>query len=124
MKKTGRSVYLSGIVREDTADKVYVVGGNNVGALQNILVDERKGYAYKVTFASIYPNVPNTARLFGSGYAIYSYSRRELLRMSDTQAAAALGYTRDLAIDNRNVGIVGLPYGRDDAVTQQTVIYY
>ncbi len=56
MKKTGRRVYLSGVVREDKADKLYNVGGATVGALQNILVDERKGYAYKVTFASLYPN--------------------------------------------------------------------
>tara|TARA_R110002110_G_scaffold414557_1_gene644943 strand:+ start:798 stop:1364 length:567 start_codon:yes stop_codon:yes gene_type:complete len=124
MKKTGRSVYLSGIVREDTAEKVYVDGGANVGAFQNILVDERKGYAYKVTFATIYPNVTNRARTFISGYGIYSYSRRELLRMTDAQASAALGYTRDLAVDNRNVGIVGLPVGAARAPTLENVYNY
>jgi len=103
MKKTGRRVYLSGIVRQDTAEKDYAAGK---AALQNILVDERKGYAYKITFASVYPNVTAPARTFGSGFGIYSYSRRELLRMTDDQAAATLGLTRDLAIDNRNVGIV------------------
>jgi len=111
MKKTGRRVYLSGVVRQDKAEKLYVVGGATVGALQNILVDERKGYAYKVTFASIYPNVTNRARCFISGYALYSYSRRELLRMTDDQASMALGYNRSIASDNRNVGIVGLPVG-------------
>ena len=124
MKKTGRRVYLSGIVREDTAEKIHVDGGANAGAFQNILVDERKGYAYKITFASVYPNVTNPARLFGSGYGIYSYSRRELLRMTDEQAAAALGYTRDLAIDNRNVAIVGQPLSRDNGVTPGTSMNY
>jgi len=103
MKKTGRRVYLSGIVRQDTAEKDYAAGK---AALQNILVDERKGYAYKITFASVYPNVTAPTRTFGSGFGIYSYSRRELLRMTDDQAAATLGFTRDLAVDNRNVGIV------------------
>jgi len=108
MKRTGRRVYLSGAVRLDTADKVLTVGAP-IAALQNILVDERKGYAYKVTFASTYPNTPNPSRFFASGYGLYSYSRRELLRMTDEQASAALGYTKELAQDNRNVGIVGAP---------------
>ena len=114
MKKTGRRVYLSGIVRSDTAEKNYTAGN---AALQNILVDERKGYAYKITFASVYPNVTNPARVFGSGYGIYSYSRRELLRMSDAQAGATLGFTRDLAIDNRNVGIVSAVYDEAKGTT-------
>lgn len=124
MKKTGRRVYLSGVVREDKADKLYIVGGDTVGALQNILVDERKGYAYKVTFATIYPNVTNRDRCFISGYGIYSYSRRELLRMTDDQASMALGYNRSLASDNRNVGIVGLPVGAARAPTLENVYDY
>lgn len=112
MKKTGRRVYLSGAVRLDTADKVYNVAGRE-GAFQNILVDERKGYAYKVTFASIYPNTPTPQRFFASGYGIYSYSRRELLRMTDDQAGAALGVTKELAADNRNVAIVGAPIDKE-----------
>jgi len=112
MKRTGRRVYLSGICREDTAEKIHVEGGANVGAIQNILVDERRGYAYKMTFAAVYPNVTNSNRIFNSGYGVYSYSRRELLRMTDAQVAAALGYTRDLAVDNRNVAIVGVPLDR------------
>ena len=117
MKKTGRRVYLSGIVRTDTAEKVYNDGSSDVGAIQNILVDERRGYAYKVTFASVYPNITNAARISAQGYGIYSYSRRELLRMTDAQAAAALGFTRDLAVDNRNVGIVGVSISRVFPVT-------
>jgi len=113
MKRTGRRVYLSGVVRQDKADKLYNVGGTTVGALQNILVDERKGYAYKVTFAATYPNVTNPNRFFAAGYGIYSYSRRELLRMTDDQASAALGYNRELATDNRNIAIVGAPIDRD-----------
>jgi len=124
MKKTGRRVYLSGIVREDTAEKIYATGGTNVGAFQNILVDERKGYAYKITFASTYPNVTNPARTFASGYGLYSYSRRELLRMTDVQAEAALGYTRDLAIENRNIGIVGQPYNKGDGITNGSMLNY
>jgi len=103
MKRTGRNVYLSGTVRLDAAEFVLT---DQSACLQNILVDERRGYAYKVTFASTYPNVTNPARLFRGGFGIYSYSRRELLRMTDDQAAATLGFTRDLAVDNRNVGIV------------------
>ena len=120
MKRTGRSVYLSGIVREDTAEKT--IGSTH--AIQNILVDERKGYAYKVTFASAYPNVTNPDRFFGSGYGIYSYSRRELLRMTDEQARGTLGLTRDLAIDNRNVGIVGIAYDASKADEKNNQINY
>lgn len=120
MKKTGRSVYLSGIVREDTAEKT--IGATH--ALQNILVDERKGYAYKVTFASVYPNVTNPDRSFGSGYGIFSYSRRELLRMTDDQARATLGLTRDLAVDNRNVGIVGIAFDASKADEKNNQINY
>jgi len=113
MKRTGRNVYLSGTVRLDAAEFVLT---DQSACLQNILVDERRGYAYKVTFASTYPNVTNPNRLFRGGFGIYSYSRRELLRMNQDQGNAALGVTRSLASLNRNIGVVGLPTIRTPAV--------
>ena len=106
MKRTGRNVYLSGTVRTDQAEFTLTDG---TACLQNILVDERRGYAYKVTFASSYPNVVNPQRLFNGGFGLYSYSRRELLRMTQAQGNAALGVTRSVAALNRNLGIVGIP---------------
>tara|TARA_Y100001937_G_C7008458_1_gene279806 strand:+ start:210 stop:785 length:576 start_codon:yes stop_codon:yes gene_type:complete len=108
MKPTGKRVYLSGVVRPDTADFIFENGIPNTtaGYMQNILVDERKGYAYKVTFAATYPNTTNQARYFNSGYGIYSFSRRELLRMTQAEGGAHLGYTRSLASLNRNIGVV------------------
>ena len=42
MKRTGRNVYLSGTVRADQAEFTLTDG---TACLQNILVDERRGYA-------------------------------------------------------------------------------
>lgn len=109
MKSTGRRVYLSGSVREDQAEKVIDKGPLGKAALQSILVDERRGYAYKVTFASTYPNVTNPNRFQPAGFGIYSFSRRELLRMDDATAGAFLGFTRELSTLNRNIAIVGMP---------------
>ena len=109
MKSTGRRVYLSGSVREDQAEKIYDAGPNGKAAFQSILVDERRGYAYKVTFASTYPNVTNPNRFQAAGFGIYSFSRRELLRMDDATAGAFLGFTRELSTLNRNIAIVGMP---------------
>lgn len=106
MKRTGRTVYLSGTAGLNTAEKT-VVDGTETYFLQNILVDERRGYAYKVTFASMYPNVTNRPTNIANPYALYSFSRRELLRMSDDDAKAFLGITRNLASMNRNIAIVG-----------------
>ena len=120
MKPTGRRVFLSGSVRADTADKTYTnLGTGQQGYFQNILVDERRGYAYKVTYASIYPNVTNLTRFFGCPYGIYSFSRRELLRMTDDQAQAFLGGTRDLAALNRNIAVVGYPHDSDRTAPTQ-----
>lgn len=110
MKKTGKRVYLSGSVRSDTADKTFTdLATGQTGYFQNILMDERRGYAYKVTYASIYPNVTYLERFNGNAFGIYSFSKRELARMTDDEAKAFLGGTRDLAYLNRNVGIVGYP---------------
>tara|TARA_Y100001937_G_scaffold41832_1_gene59338 strand:+ start:517 stop:1086 length:570 start_codon:yes stop_codon:yes gene_type:complete len=110
MKKTGRRLYLSGEARADQAEKTLVDGGGTITHFfKNILVDERRGYAYKVTFASIYPNVTNPVRMLGQSYGLYSFSTRELRRMSDDVANANLGITRSLAALNRNIGIVGTP---------------
>ena len=114
MKATGRRVYLSGSVRADTADKSFTdLATGQTGYLQQIFQDERRGYAYKVTFASIYPNVTNLSRFFACPYGIYSFSKRELDRMTDTEAGAFLGGTRSLAALNRNIGIVGYPHDSD-----------
>ena len=110
MKKTGRRLYLSGEARADQAEKTLVNGAGDITHFfKNILVDERRGYAYKVTFASMYPNVTADTRILGQSYGLYSFSTRELRRMPDDVAQANLGLTRSLAALNRNIGIVGLP---------------
>ena len=110
MKRTGRMLYLSGEARADQAEKTLVNGAGDITHFfKNILVDERRGYAYKVTFASIYPNVSNPPRMLGQAYGLYSFSKRELRRMSDDVASANLGITRSLAALNRNIAIVGTP---------------
>lgn len=110
MKRTGRRVYLSGSVRLDRADKTFQdLATGQEGYFEQIFQDERRGYAYKVTFASIYPNVTNLARFNGNAFGIYSFSKRELVRMTDAEAGAFLGGTRDIANMNRNIAIVGYP---------------
>ena len=106
MKSTGRRVYLSGVARLDQAEKTVTHDGDDY-YFKNIMVDERRGYAYKVTFASMYPNVTNPTRNFANPYGLYSFSTRELRRMSDDDAKAFLGITRSLAAMNRNLAIVG-----------------
>ena len=106
MKRTGRTVYLSGEARLDRAEKTVTDGGETY-FFKNILVDERRGYAYKVTFASMYPNVTNPSRNFANPYGLYSFSTRELRRMADADALAFLGVTRSLAAMNRNIAVVG-----------------
>lgn len=120
MKSTGRRVYLSGSVRADTADKTFTdLPTGQTGYFEQIFQDERRGYAYKVTFAAIYPNVTNLLRFNGNAFGIYSFSKRELDRMTDAEAQAFLGGTRDLAYLNRNIAIVGYPGSKlDEAPTQ------
>jgi len=120
VKKTGKRLYLSGSVRADTADKSYTnLGTGQAGYFQNILGDERQGYAYKVTYASIYPNITYLERFNGNGYGIFSFSKRELDLMTDDQAQAFLGGTRDLANLNRNIAIVGYPVDRPTTAASQ-----
>jgi len=109
MKKTGRRVYLSGQVSFEESDAV-IAGPNTY--FQNILVDERRGYAYKVTYISAFPDVTQPFTPGNVPFALQSFSRRELLRMSQAQlelhsgARANLG-GGTLAQDNRTIGIYG-----------------
>lgn len=118
MKRTGRQVYLSGSVSNITADAIFTNGGTaDTTMFQNILVDERRGYAYKVTFMSSFPDVVRTSSPFYTPYALQSFSRRELLRMSDTQLALHAGYKNvPLASDNRTIGICGYLDGKNNMV--------
>ena len=91
MKSTGRRVYLSGSVRADRADKTFTdLATGQTGYFEQIFQDERRGYAYKVTYASIYPNVTNLLRFNGNAFGIYSFSKRELDRMSDAEALSLI----------------------------------
>jgi len=114
MKKTGRRVYLSGICGFETADAVInkTPGDPTTSEqyyFQNILVDERKGYAYKVTFASTFPDVSAFPVKRDVPYALQTFSTRELRKMTPTQLQAAAGIptAKGLAAHNRTVGIVG-----------------
>jgi len=108
MKKTGRRVYLSGEFRQVEADAVLT----GQAMFKNIFTDERKGYAYKVTFLSSFPNVTIPTTPNNVPFALQSFSRRELLRMSQAQLALHSGYRQNLgggslAADNRTIGIYG-----------------
>jgi len=115
MKSTGRRVYLSGIVNFEDADAYVRKDATDPTssvqvAFKNILTDERKGYAYKVTFASVFPDVAQpTAGKRDVPYALQTYSRRELRQMDEFTLRNAVGYgTRQgIAAHNRNVGVVG-----------------
>jgi len=113
MKRTGRSVYLSGAVSFATADAVATDGGGNVCYFQNILVDERRGYAYKVTFLSAFPNASQGTGAGNVPFALQSFSRRELLRMSNAELIlysgrnTAVGTSGFIAAQNRTIGIYG-----------------
>jgi|TARA_Y100000033_G_C2753321_1_gene115085 hypothetical protein len=111
MKATGVRKYLSGGVEVDEADYIFEdkATGNPKYVFKNIMEDARPGYAYKVTFASLFPN-------FGSEgaqpYAIQSFSRRELLRFNDQIASMHVGErtalnTPYLAADNRTIAMIG-----------------
>lgn len=113
MKRTGRTLSLSGSVMFETADAVLNTGGGNEAFFQNILVDERRGYAYKVTFVSSFPNVISVGNARNNPFAVQSFSRRELLRMS--QAELNLHAGRNTAVlsgsfaqDNRTIAVYGL----------------
>jgi len=120
MKKTGRRVYLSGAVSFATADAVHTSGADNLAYFQNILVDERRGYAYKVTFISAFPDASNPTGRGNMPFALQSFSRRELLRMSNAELQLACGRADYLgtsgfqAANNRTIGIyANLDSGRD-----------
>lgn len=112
MKKTGVRKYLSGSVEISEAD--YILNDRGTGQpkafFQNIMTDERKGYAYKVTFASIFPNFGG---YLAQPFAIQTFSRRELLRFTDATANIHAGVQDgtlnipSLAGDNRTIGMVG-----------------
>jgi len=113
MKKTGRRVYLSGEVRYDEAEAIATNGGADVAYFQNILVDERRGYAYKVTFISAFPTVTLGINSGNVPFAVQSFSRRELLRMSNDELLLHCGRRvplggGTLAANNRTIGIYGL----------------
>jgi len=111
MKRTGRSVFLSGAVSFATADAIATDGGGNVCYYQNILVDERRGYAYKVTFLSAFPNASQATGAGNVPFALQSFSRRELLRMSNAELIlycgrnTAVGTSGFIAAQNRTIGI-------------------
>ena len=112
MKKTGRRLYLSGIVNVSNCDNFDGGDPTRLSVMfKNILQDERKGYAYKVTFASMFPNVGFDVRptLQAIPFALQTYSARDLRRMDDDQMFLAAGRNQggSLAADNRTVGIVG-----------------
>lgn len=113
MKKTGRRVYLSGFCNAETADAIVTKDGTPTGtpqiAFQNIFTDERKGYAYKITFASVFPDVVNTPEKRTTPYALQSFSGRELKQMSQSQLrhVSAESVATGLAANNRTVGVVG-----------------
>jgi hypothetical protein len=110
MKRTGRNVYLSGRVGESTADAIYEKSGTPTVYFQNILVDERRGYAYKVTFMSAFPNVTVAPTTGNVPFALQSFSTRELQKMSQASLALHGGHNNQvssLSMDNRTIGIYG-----------------
>lgn len=118
MKKTGRRVYLSGRVSRFTADAVYLNGVTEETYFQNILVDERRGYAYKVTFMTAFPDVVRTGSPFNNPYALQSFSRRELLKMTNDELGLHAGKKNvSLASDNRTIGIYGYLDGKGNGIT-------
>lgn len=126
MRKTGRRVFLSGAVSFATADAVATDGGGNVAYFQNILVDERRGYAYKVTFLSAFPNASQASGAGNVPFALQSYSRRELLRMSNAELILACGRNTALgaggfiAAQNRTIGI----YSNQNAEDRTRAVNY
>ena len=113
MKRTGRRLYLSGGVRYKDADAIATTGAHGDTLMfQNIMLDERSGYAYKVTFAACYPSILYAPPINANPFAIQSFTGRELRRMSNTQLLNAAGYLSPenisiIAESNRNIGIVG-----------------
>ena len=120
MKKTGRTMCISGMVSLEQSDAVHMsrTTGAPYAYYQNVFQDMRKGYAYKVTFASIFPNVTFTSTILDLPYAIQTFSVRELRRMSEDDLALNCGDTANiaggtrnngysLAANNRCIGVVG-----------------
>ena len=120
MKATGRTVYLSGTVSFSTADATYLNGGSPETYFQNILVDERKGYAYKVTFVSTFPTVTDAVYTDDNNFALQTFSARELRRMTNEELQLHSGKRNvSLAQDNRTIAIVGSRDARDLTVNRQ-----
>lgn len=112
MKKTGNRMCISGQVSYETADFIALDGTDPTVYFQNVFQDERKGYAYKVTFASLFPDVTVTGTSRDNPYAIQTFSKRELSRFTDSLGLSSAGYTvqslrPSLASNNRTIGVVG-----------------
>lgn len=119
MKRTGRTVYLSGRVSPTTADAIFNNGLNDAAYFQNILVDERKGYAYKVTFVSSFPSVTQSSYSDDNIFALQTFSGRELRRMTNAELQLHAGERLvSLAEDNRTIAIVGSRDVREGTVNR------
>ena len=119
MKRTGRTVYLSGRVSPSTADAIYENGPIQTAYFQNILLDERKGYAYKVTFVSSFPSVTQSPYGDDNNFALQTFSGRELRRMTNEELQLHSGHRNvSLAADNRTIAIVGSRDAREGTVNR------
>ena len=104
MKKTGRLVTLTGIVAPTDSPAQFT----NNGRIQQVFMDEREGYGYKVTRFTCFPNSIPLSIATGpalSGIAVmnlYTYDERELREInSDGNAVLAiLGYPSAVSSGN------------------------
>lgn len=112
---------ISGMVDINTADYVYVSSATSQpnAIFTNIFQDMRKGYAYKVTYASLFPNVTSgSSTLLDLPFSIQTFSVRELRRFTRQDGAlhsgdfagiqgGVLNTGGSLAANNRTIGVVG-----------------
>ena len=108
MKKTGRRLYLSGLVSNADIITPRTGPGDASQGFAPIWENERRGYGYIIRFVASFPNPFN--RLNGS-YLLTTYSERDLRKLNETTEGKNIA----IALANINTGLVN-PTSSNDRV--------
>lgn len=108
MKKTGRTLYLSGLVTKSDIITPRTGPADASQGFAPIWTNERKGHGYIVRFVGSFPNVFHR---FNNSYLLTTYSERDLRKLNSTTA----GINIAIALANINTGQVN-PTSSNDRV--------
>lgn len=98
MKKTGRTLYLSGLVQAQDIITPRTGPGNASKGFAPIWTNERRGYGYIIRFVGSFPNCFTR---FNGSYMLTTYSERDLRKLNETTE----GINIAIALANINTGL-------------------